>query len=77
MLRVRKVKPWWASSIIWVNVLHGGFSAAVATLPLLQQSVSLQMWAALNVVVNAVLVGLRFATSDPVIIGKIRSDEDD
>lgn len=76
-MMVKRVKTWYESRIVWVNVLHGAFSAAVMVLPLLQAELSLRWYAAANIAVNALLVGLRFATTDPVIVSRIRQDEYD
>lgn len=77
MARARRVKPWYASRILWLNLLSGTVAGAAAFLPALQHVFDVKTWFAISSLVAGINVALRFATTDPLIVRRVREDEPD
>jgi len=63
---VRGAKPWWASRVLWVNVVAAMLSAVEAATGTLQATVGASapvFWACVTVTLTAINAGLRIITS--------------
>lgn len=70
------MKPWWKSKTIWFNTAAGGVAYLAGQVDGVVHH--LPSWAgqAYGAFVMAANVGLRFVTSDPIVLKKITDDQE-